>query len=79
MIYYYMFSNKTLASMYVLKEMHNPAIFDKKWYDKIYQVEGDKGPRQIVVDNPRECYRYHTYEEHLMDIDTKNDLNKIIK
>lgn len=79
MIYYYIFSNDSIGAMFVQKEMHNPAIFDKQWFDEINKIDGDRGPKKIILDNLKKCFKYHTYEEHLTDIDTINDLNKIFK
>lgn len=56
----------------------NPAMFYKKYYNEIFNIEGDKGPRELLDKYEADTYRYHINKESLLDIDTE-DMYNIIK
>lgn len=56
----------------------NPAMFYKKYYNEILNIEGDKGPRELLDKYEEDTYRYHIDSESLIDIDTE-DMYNIIK
>lgn len=57
----------------------NPAMFYKKYYNEILNVEGDKGPRELLDKYEEDTYRYHIDSESLIDIDTKETYDIIKK
>ena len=57
----------------------NPALFYKKYYNEILNIEGDKGPRELLDKYEADTYRYHIDSESLIDIDTKETYDIIKK
>ncbi len=52
----------------------NPAYFEKKYFDEILKISGDKGPRELFDKYKMEVYKYYISGKYLVDIDTKGDL-----
>jgi len=58
----------------------NPVIFSSKWYEDLEHVEGDKGGRTIIKNNPDQVLYYPITDDlFFMDVDTKDMYNQIKK
>ena len=57
----------------------NPCVFPKVFYDELLSLKGDAGG-SIVIKNNEDKFKLYDIEneKELFDIDTKDDLNKII-
>ena len=74
MIYYYLHSNKNIGAVSYNFMPSNPAIFNRKYYEKLLELVGDVGAKNIINDNIKDCYMYHVDKNILKDIDTIIDL-----
>ncbi len=52
-----------------------PSIFPKKYYKDLEKLEGDKGARKLLKENPLEFVSLDN--KYSIDIDTKEDLDKL--
>lgn len=57
----------------------NPVLFDIKWRKELLHIAGDKGGREIIVENSDEVVHVH-FEDLLfnMDIDTEEEYQKAL-
>ena len=62
-----------IAAMYT-DDVKNPAYFEKKYFDELSKLEGDKGARELLNIHFKELYKYYTNDKYLIDIDVKEDL-----
>ena len=66
--------NKIICSLYN-KKYAVPALFPKRYFPLLSKIEGDKGAKNIILEHE------HTYlilkDELALDIDTKEDLEKL--
>ena len=61
-------------------ERSMPMIMSSKYKDQLLNVEGDKGGRNIVKDNPLKVKKVHIEDKEIvMDIDTPEDFEIISK
>lgn len=75
-IFYSILNNNNMASMFT-DMPKNPAYFEKKYFDEILKIDGDKGPRELLDNNIKDLYRYYIDPNQLFEIDTKDDLEKL--
>ncbi len=75
-LYNSILSNNDISCMYT-DGPKNPAYFEKKYFDEILKIEGDKGPRELLVKYKKITYKYHIDEKYLYDIDSKGDLENL--
>lgn len=74
---YGIMNNNKMSSMFT-DIPKNPAYFEKEYFDEILKIEGDKGPRELLDNNIKDLYRYYIDPNQLFEIDTKEDLEKIL-
>ena len=55
----------------------NPAYFEKKYFDDLMALSGDKGARELFDKYKMNVYKYYISDKYLLDIDTKEDLEKV--
>lgn len=53
-----------------------PAIFDAKYFEKLSQLDQDKGAKEVLIAAQKEVYRLPA-TANLIDIDTLNDYEKV--
>ena len=63
-----------IAAMYT-DDVKNPAYFEKKYFEELLDLKGDKGAREILDKHFKELYKYYINDKYLVDIDKKEDLN----
>lgn len=66
-------NNSSISSMYS-NEYKNPAYFEKKHFDEILKINGDRGPRELFYRHKMKVYRYYIRDKYLTDIDCASDL-----
>lgn len=76
-LYYSIMNNNKMASMFT-NIPKNPAYFEKEYFDEILKIDGDKGPRELLDNNIKDLYRYYIDPKQLFEIDTKENLDKLI-
>ena len=58
----------------------NPAIFSRRFYDLLMDLEGDTGARQLIDDNPDQVLTLEIDDPlYFFDIDTPQDFEKLKK
>ena len=72
-IYLSVLNKNGIAAMYT-DDAKNPAYFEKKYFDDLLKLEGDKGARDLLDKNIMHLYRYYINPKYLVDIDSKKDL-----
>lgn len=72
-IYLSVLNKNGIAAMYT-DDAKNPAYFEKKYFDELSKLEGDKGARDLLDKNIMNLYRYYINPKYLVDIDSKKDL-----
>jgi molybdenum cofactor cytidylyltransferase len=56
----------------------NPVIFSRDWYNRLLQIKGDIGARQIIKANSQHVLQVDVENSmYFYDIDTKADYNRI--
>ena len=75
-LYYSILSNNGISSMYTI-DPKNPAYFEKKYFDEILSIDGDKGPKSLLTKYIMNAYKYHIADDYLYDIDSKEDLEAL--
>ena len=53
-----------------------PALFDKKHFDELYELEGDRGAKAIVKKHVRDA-DFVDFPEGVIDVDTADDLRRL--
>lgn len=53
----------------------NPVLWDRKYFQKLLELQGDTGGRQIIKKCPDEVIICETAEKELYDIDQKTDID----
>lgn len=64
-----------IAAMYS-DDYKNPAYFEKKYFNDLMTLSGDKGARELFDKYKMNVYKYYISDKYLLDIDTKDDLEK---
>lgn len=72
-IYNSILNKNGIAAMYT-DDVKNPAYFEKKYFDELSKLEGDKGARELLNIHFKELYKYYINDKYLIDIDVKEDL-----
>ena len=75
-IYLSILNNTGIAAMYS-GGYKNPAYFEKKYFDEILKISGDRGPRELFEKYKMEVYKYYISDKYLTDIDTYDDFIKM--
>ena len=75
-IYLSILNNTGIAAMYS-GGYKNPAYFEKKYFDEILKISGDRGPRELFEKYKMEVYKYYISDKYLIDIDTYDDFIKM--
>lgn len=69
--------DRIISSKYCGK-LRNPNIFPKKYFKELLELNGDMGGKSIILNNLNNVFEYEIENElEVLDIDTKEDLNKI--
>lgn len=55
----------------------NPMIFPKIYFDRLSELDGDRGARFIAMANEENLVRVEVNPQHLFDIDTPEDLARV--
>ena len=76
MIFYYICSNKNIGAVSVDNRLQNPAIFGKKYFSNILNIEGDVGLKSVLDNNVKDCYVYQVDKKEVKDIDSIDDIPK---
>lgn len=73
-------NNKTIIVPCYGEDNCSPVLFGCGWFPDLSLIEGDRGGRQIIKENPYlvEKVRWHDYRDFL-DVDTKEDYENICK
>ena len=66
-----------IASSYA-GTMGTPVLFTRKYFDQLLRLTGDTGAKQILRDH-KEDVATVDFPEGVIDIDTKEDLDKLLK
>ncbi len=74
-IFYSILNKNGIAVMYS-DDYKNPAYFEKKYFDDLMTLSGDKGARELFDKYKMNVYKYYINNKYLLDIDTKEDLEK---
>ncbi len=78
MIKVYKSSSESIAVPLYNNKPGTPVIFSKKWRQKLLQLEGDLGGRQIIRENKEEVLFYSIQNEVMnFDIDTPEDYTQL--
>ena len=75
-IVYSILNNNSMAAMFT-DNPKNPAYFEKKYFNDIMQLDGDRGAKELLLNNIKDLYRYYINPDKLFDIDTIEDYNKL--
>lgn len=70
--------NKNEMAVMCSDDFKNPAYFEKKYFNELLKLEGDKGARELLNKYIMNLYKYYISDKYLIDIDTKDDV-KVIK
>jgi molybdenum cofactor cytidylyltransferase len=74
----YIQSSKQICIPVCQEKSGNPALFNASYFDKLLQISGDKGGRNIIAGNPKEVLRVSIENpEELFDIDTMEDVESL--
>ncbi len=58
----------------------NPVLFDKSYFNKIKNIEGDQGAKYLINQDPKKFFKVKVYDEGLInDIDTAMQYKEYIK
>jgi len=58
----------------------NPILLDRKYFPDILNVRGDKGAKDIILNNKESIYELPQKNSSVLnDIDTKEDLSKYLR
>lgn len=68
--------NKNGIAVMYSDDYKNPAYFEKKYFDDLMTLSGDKGARELFDKYKMNVYKYYISDKYLLDIDTKDDLGK---
>ena len=66
--------NKNEMAVMCSDDFKNPAYFEKKYFNELLKVEGDKGARELLNKYIMNLYKYYISDKYLIDIDTKDDI-----
>ena len=69
--------NKNGIAVMYSDDYKNPAYFEKKYFDDLMALSGDKGARELFDKYKMNVYKYYISDKYLLDIDTKEDLEKV--
>ncbi len=67
-----------MAAAYYDQVMGTPALFHQTIFDEIISLKGDIGAKKIIQSRPEEVAKLH-FEKGLLDIDTKEDYQALLK
>lgn len=76
---YHSIINKNGIGVMCSDDFKNPAYFEKEYFDELMKLEGDKGARGLLDKYKMKLYKYYIDDKYLIDIDDKNDLDKVHK
>lgn len=52
----------------------NPVLWDKKYFEELFALDGDVGGKRIIAKYPEQCVVIETEAEELKDVDRKGDI-----
>lgn len=67
-----------MAAAYYNDIMGTPALFHQIVFDELLSLKGDVGAKRIIQARPEEVAKLH-FEKGLLDIDTKEDYQALLK
>ena len=67
-----------IAAAYYNDVMGTPALFHQSIFNEILALKGDMGAKKIIQSRPEEVAKLH-FEKGLLDIDTKEDYQVLLK
>lgn len=70
--------NKNGIGVMYSNDYKNPAYFEKKYFDDLMALSGDKGARDLFDKYKMHLYKYYIDDKYLLDIDTKDDCKGVL-
>ncbi len=78
-IHAYHSTHQPIVTASVNGKRTTPVLFDRSMFDAIRSVEGDRGPRALIDQNPDRVARVEIDAESAIDIDTFQDYARLLK
>ena len=72
----YVTTSKPIAASSYGEDFGVPALFDKKHFDELYELEGDHGAKPIIMKHKSEV-EFVDFPDGAIDIDTPDDLRRL--
>lgn len=70
--------NKNIISCSYKNNVGVPAIFPKKYFNKLQQLEGDRGAKKIIIEHIKECETID-FGDKIVDIDTLEQYKQLYR
>lgn len=70
-------SNKSILASKYNETLGVPAVFDKKHFEALSNLEGNKGAKSLILNNPNDVLALRSKEDFL-DLDTPEEYTKFI-